>query len=427
MDRAIAFLVLLFNLATLCIGQFGGFGNPYEGGFSGFGGYGGGYGPGSDDRFANHIRSCVPFYDLMQKHIKEGTGRRQQPFLSMTLVGAYVFPDYSVVTTEADGRFGQAVYCRYLDVNLKEITPAVESVVFPEFTVYCCRRSQAHYMSITTTKGEEINQTIQEYTLSMCVKPMYGSDTKFLLFAEYIEHYKLQGLIKHYVKSGEAEVVYFREKQDRPSIEWHLVGTQDCIHRSRHHSNYTIYADLDERILPTDTNTTLSAYTTKIMTEKPNIGMIRFVTQYVLKNGTDPVVYERSSTNARLSQQFSTYIHWIYCEVYHRSQKSFSDVGTSCGKSYFTGARWILSPHKCNRPYQHGLSTLNYRIPSKEKLFSTGLFLRHYRDIMSGDWYKYYLSDVEKFGPFKMTEYPPTLIEPLYQHVYRKLDLVYMS
>ncbi|KAK6040925.1 hypothetical protein COOONC_21570 [Cooperia oncophora] len=138
---------------------------------------------------------------------------------------------------------------------------------------------------------------------------MYGSDTKFLLFAEYIEHYKLQGvqhfyiyvkdvdqytdkLIKHYVKSGEAEVVYFREKQDRPSIEWHLVGTQDCIHRSRYHSNYTIYADLDERILPTDTNTTLSAYTTKIMTEKPNIGMIRFVTQYVLKNGTDPTVYE---------------------------------------------------------------------------------------------------------------------------------------
>ncbi|KAK6019195.1 hypothetical protein OSTOST_15178 [Ostertagia ostertagi] len=184
--------------------------------------------------------------------------------------------------------FRQMVYCRYLDVNLKEIMPAVESVVFPEFTVYCCKRGQAHYMSITTTKDEEINQTVPvtdrtlddpKYTLSMCVKPMYGNRTKFLLFAEYIEHYKLQGvqhfyiyvkdveeytekLIQHYVKNGEAEVVYFREKQDRPSIEWHLVGTQDCIHRSRHHSNYTIYADLDERILPADINTTLSEYTT---------------------------------------------------------------------------------------------------------------------------------------------------------------------
>lgn len=28
------------------------------------------------------------------------------------------------------------------------------------------------------------------------------------------------------------------------------------------------------------------------MTEKPKVGMLRFITQYVLKNGTDPTVYE---------------------------------------------------------------------------------------------------------------------------------------
>ncbi|KIH46682.1 hypothetical protein ANCDUO_23262 [Ancylostoma duodenale] len=91
--------------------------------------------------------------------------------------------------------------------------------------------------------------------------------TKFLLFAEFVEHYRLQGvqyfyiyakdldeytrkLIMHYVKSGVADVVFFREEHDRADIEWHLVGTQDCIHRSRQHSRYAIFADLDERILP---------------------------------------------------------------------------------------------------------------------------------------------------------------------------------
>uniref|UniRef100_A0A7I4YR05 Glycosyltransferase family 92 protein n=1 Tax=Haemonchus contortus TaxID=6289 RepID=A0A7I4YR05_HAECO len=386
---------------------------------------------GFEDSYADHIKSCVPFYDLMEKHIKDGTGSRHQPFLSMSLVGAYLFPNYSAVTTEADGRFGQKVYCRYLDVNQNELKPAVESVVFPEFTVYCCRRSRAHYMSITTTKDETINQTVPvtdrtvddpKYTLSLCVKPMYGKEPKFVLFAEYIEHYKLQGvqhfyiyvkdvdkytekLIKHYVKSGEAEVIYFRDKQDRPEIEWHLVGTQDCIHRSRHHSKYTIYADMDERILPTDTSTTLSAYTAKIMPEKSKIGMIRFITQYVLKNGTDPTVYEGEKT---LKEHLPTLVY--------RKTASPAPVGYT--------AKCIIDPKKVFLMWVHHVAIYfpgyeGYEVPKNEGI------IRHYRDIMMGDWYKHYLPGVEKFGPFTETDYPRTLMKQLYENVKTKLDSVY--
>ncbi|EYB91899.1 hypothetical protein Y032_0200g1680 [Ancylostoma ceylanicum] len=224
------------------------------------------------------IQSCVPFYDIIEKHVKLKTGRRGQAVLTtFSLVGAYEYENYSVVTMEVDKWYGKIVTCRYLDADRNEIKPAILSVVFPEFTVYCCRRKGAYFMSVTESAYDDITDIVPvidrtmrnpKFTLSLCVKPMYGMHTKFLLFAEFIEHYKLQGvqyfyiyvkdldeytrkLIMHYVKSGEAEVVFFREERDRVDIEWHLVGTQDCIHRSRQHSRYALFADLDERILPT--------------------------------------------------------------------------------------------------------------------------------------------------------------------------------
>ncbi|KIH46547.1 hypothetical protein ANCDUO_23400 [Ancylostoma duodenale] len=120
---------------------------------------------------------------------------------------------------------------------------------------------------------------IPKYTLSLCLAPMYGDfERKWLLLAEVVEHYKLQGvehfyfyikdidsyslesrvntstfknslqLVNDYVKTGEAEVVFFREEQDRTSNEWQHVEIEDCALRSKHHSRYSIFADLDDRI-----------------------------------------------------------------------------------------------------------------------------------------------------------------------------------
>ncbi|WKY08492.1 hypothetical protein Q1695_007765 [Nippostrongylus brasiliensis] len=144
----------------------------------------------------------------MEKHMKEGRGKRNQPKRPISLVGSYAFPDHIVVTTDADGRYGNTIYCRYLDKHMKEIKPAVKSVFFPEFTVYCCQRSRAEHMSITLTEAEEIRKTVPisdrktdnpRFTLSMCVRHMYGMEPKFVLFAEFVEHYKLQGVQHFYI------------------------------------------------------------------------------------------------------------------------------------------------------------------------------------------------------------------------------------
>ncbi|KAK6752536.1 hypothetical protein RB195_003762 [Necator americanus] len=96
---------------------------------------------------------------------------------------------------------------------------------------------------------------------------MYDGESKWLMLAEVVEHYKLQGiehfylyvkdydnytykLINDYVRSGDAEVIFFRTERNRPGNEWQPVGIQDCLQRSRHHSRYVIFSDLDERLTP---------------------------------------------------------------------------------------------------------------------------------------------------------------------------------
>ncbi|RCN33034.1 hypothetical protein ANCCAN_21135 [Ancylostoma caninum] len=172
-----------------------------------------------------------------------------------------------------------------------ELEPAVKSVGFPEFAYYCCKHPLAKYMSISETENEVVNFTLPvldrrtdnpKYTLSLCLAPFYGDlEKKWLLLAELLEHYKLQGvehfyiyikdidsytlkLIDDYAKTGEAEVVFFREEQDRTSLEWQHVEIEDCALRSMHHSRYSIFADLDERITAMG-NSTLVEYISRKM------------------------------------------------------------------------------------------------------------------------------------------------------------------
>ncbi|EPB74316.1 hypothetical protein ANCCEY_06589 [Ancylostoma ceylanicum] len=374
------------------------------------------------------IQSCVPFYDIIEKHVKLKTGRRGQAVLTtFSLVGAYEYENYSVVTMEVDKWYGKIVTCRYLDADRNEIKPAILSVVFPEFTVYCCRRKGAYFMSVTESAYDDITDIVPvidrtmrnpKFTLSLCVKPMYGMHTKFLLFAEFIEHYKLQGvqyfyiyvkdldeytrkLIMHYVKSGEAEVVFFREERDRVDIEWHLVGTQDCIHRSRQHSRYALFADLDERILPTK-SPSLRDLVSNHMESHPATGMMRFVTQWVLKTKPDPTKYEGYKT---LNEHLTT----LVCH----NTSSPAPIGHT--------AKCVLDPTKVFLMWVHHVEIYfpgheTYEVPTSDAI------IRHYRDVASGNWAKYYLPGVAEFGPFTLTNYPNSLMQKLYSNVKNRLD-----
>ncbi|KHJ98999.1 hypothetical protein OESDEN_01014 [Oesophagostomum dentatum] len=172
-----------------------------------------------EKEFPSHISSCVPFYDLIYKHVRLKAEDRKQPETTMSLVAGYAFANYSTVTTEADGWFGHpdAVYMGISEARDKE--------------------------TISTVPVLDRTLDNPKYALSLCLAPMYGKESKWLMLAELIEHYKLQGvehfylyikdidsysrrIIDDYVKTGEAEAIFFRKKQDRPGKEWQLVGVQ---------------------------------------------------------------------------------------------------------------------------------------------------------------------------------------------------------
>lgn len=58
------------------------------------------------ENLPENIASCIPFYDLIQQHVKSKTGWIQEPKTPLSPIGAYAYPDYSVVTMESGGWFG---------------------------------------------------------------------------------------------------------------------------------------------------------------------------------------------------------------------------------------------------------------------------------------------------------------------------------
>ncbi|VDM71612.1 unnamed protein product [Strongylus vulgaris] len=132
------------------------------------------------------------------------------------MLGVYAYPSYSAVTFEEEAHYGRTVFCRYFDEHRIELNLPVESLVFPEYVVHCCKHSEAVYMSITYRRYEKVNfqvpimdrtgmsmlsaiRGIEEYKLSLCLSPIFGSETKWLLLVEMFEHYKLQGVEHFYL------------------------------------------------------------------------------------------------------------------------------------------------------------------------------------------------------------------------------------
>ncbi|KAL6726181.1 hypothetical protein Aduo_008182 [Ancylostoma duodenale] len=144
---------------------------------------------------------------------------------------------------------------------------------------------------------------------------MYGNERKWLLLAELVEHYKMHGvdhfyiyvkdmdaytfkLIKHYENSGIAEVIFMSVYNDRPGKEWQLAGNEDCLQRSRHHSRYAIFHDLDERIVPTGKDTVRSIIK-ETMEFNSTIAMVAFASQEVDITVPSPLEYQGSTTLER--------------------------------------------------------------------------------------------------------------------------------
>ncbi|EPB71797.1 hypothetical protein ANCCEY_09106 [Ancylostoma ceylanicum] len=234
------------------------------------------------------IEQCVPHHELLEEQMKRQTGKAALNRTAMSLLAAYNYGRYAIVTVEAQGWYGREVYCRYLDANLRETEPAIRTVVFPEFIVYCCGLERAAHMSITQTVDEAVVLTAPvmqnqerhyKYDVSLCLAPIYGKNSVWLLLAEMIEYYKLQG-IEHfflYVKDMEA------------------YSKRDCLYKNRNFSRFLLFGDLDERLTPVG-NITVAEFISRAMVENPRCGALSFEPRWVIRSSEPPVVYQGEDT-----------------------------------------------------------------------------------------------------------------------------------
>ncbi|EFO98052.1 hypothetical protein CRE_13236 [Caenorhabditis remanei] len=159
--------------------------------------------------------------------------------------------------------------------------------------IRCPRRIGVKYMSISFDSEEIPQEPIPLvyrvfeapiHEVSVCVGPIYGSESKWLEVAEFIEHYKLIGvryfyftvfnmneysrkIIDEYLRTGEIELTVIQAEYKTIDWQFHLLQInvisfsslliffltfQECHQRSKHHSKWVINVDIDERLVILD-------------------------------------------------------------------------------------------------------------------------------------------------------------------------------
>ncbi|WKY05171.1 hypothetical protein Q1695_005862 [Nippostrongylus brasiliensis] len=282
-------------------------------------------------------------------------------------------------------------------------------------------------MSISTDRTLPINNSVPivdrtenapKYQLSHCLSPLHGNGPKWLLFTEFVEHYKLIGVehfyvyvkdideysarvLNDYVRTGEIETTFLRTN-DRPGGLYLRATIRDCIHRSRHHSRYVIIGDLDERIVLSGTET-LTGYVTNVMTLHPNVASLRFKARYVVCTGHLPVYYNGDET---LNQHLPTL-------VYHN---------TTPAQPIF-GDKRIVDP---TAVMEMGVHRTRLLFSNYETFFVpvADAFIRHMR--YPDRWTERELPTILSYGKMETTNYPEHLMPVLYQRVKERLDRVYL-
>ncbi|KAE9412911.1 hypothetical protein Angca_001057, partial [Angiostrongylus cantonensis] len=348
---------------------------------------------------------------------------------NISLLSAFGHPDRIYVMMTSVNKYGDTIHCRYFNHRWKEITPAYRTVVFPEFTAPCARREGAKYISLTDRHfgsyefsvpiTDRTNQ-VPTYYFSACLAPLYGTEPKWLLLAEFIEHHKIQGvkyfyvyvneldeynrtLLDDYVRSGEAEVIILRERFTKDERQWQVFQRQECLTRARGHSRWVAMIDLDERLTPTEYSGTLSEYLQSISNQ--TIAELLFRQQWILRNESAPEKYVNKGQVAELMPTWR----------YHNTSKVLPVGNTS---------RYIIDPKKVVIVNVHAVE-LFFDGYGRHYVEPSEAVVRHYGDIHSGNWEKLWLPYFEQLGEFSMTDYPAKHMKTLIENVQRRLHYVY--
>ncbi|KAK6744644.1 hypothetical protein RB195_011395 [Necator americanus] len=211
-----------------------------------------------------------------------------------------------------------------------------------------------------------------------------------------------EALIKYYEKIGIAEVIRFREYNDRPGQEWQLVGTQDCLQRSRHHSRYAIFQDLDERIVPAG-DVKLRNLIKETMEISGKIAMISFVGERVERTSRLPLEYKGSNT---LKYHLPTFVFY-QTNIMRRSPKCAIDP-----------RRVLLMWVHHVEVYFPGYT--GYELPPEKAI------LRHYRDLTRANLTRR-LRPITHWFMYTKIGYPAKLMPLLYRQVETTLNQIFLD
>ncbi|KAE9419087.1 hypothetical protein Angca_000636 [Angiostrongylus cantonensis] len=368
------------------------------------------------------------FYD---QAIRKGIGRMGGPKMNIFLMSAFEHPDHIYVMMASFNKYGNTIYCRYFDQQRSEIVPPFKTVVFPEFTALCLRREGVKHISLSDAPTgyyeypvsiTDRTQNVTTHYFSACLAPLYGMEPKWLLLAEFIEHHKIQGvthfyiyvneldeyswiLLDNYVRSGEAEVIAFLDYFSRDDRLSQLLQLQECLTRSRGHSQWVAMVDLDERLTPTEYRGTLSDFLQTIFNQ--TIAELSFRQQFILRNETLPQKYISKSQVAKLMPTWR----------YHNTSQVLPPGNIS---------KYIVDPKKVIIANVHAVDLFlngygRYYMKPEEAV------VRHYRDVHRGNWKERWLSDVEEFGEFSITDYPAKHMNTLRENVQQRLHSAYVG
>ncbi|KAF1756441.1 hypothetical protein GCK72_012894 [Caenorhabditis remanei] len=229
----------------------------------------------------NQVHSdIVPNENLHLEWIQNNISRRDNILESqIRLLSSFVYPDHISIITNSQRSYGQKVYCRYYNCLREEISnSSYQSIFFPMNVIRCPRRIGVKYMSISFDSEEIPQEPIPLvyrvfeapiHEVSVCVGPIYGSESKWLEVVEFIEHYKLIGvryfyftvfnmneysrkIIDEYLRTGEIELTVIQSEYKTIDWQFHLLQINECHQRSKHHSKWVINVDIDERLVILD-------------------------------------------------------------------------------------------------------------------------------------------------------------------------------
>ncbi|WKX94640.1 hypothetical protein Q1695_011706 [Nippostrongylus brasiliensis] len=339
---------------------------------------------------------------------------------AITIFSAYRHADGVNVILASYGYYMRQLHCRLFDADLKEILPSAEALVFPEFTVHCPASNKAKFVALTLNDDDHVDQRDMHQIdtanddsrsfFSVCLAPLWGDSPKWLMLAEFVEYYRLQGvekfyvykqnadnlteaLLEDYVSNGVVEVVDVPDttnclKRHRCR---HEVQLQDCVYRLRGRTEWVATVDLDERIFISN-GTSIKDYIGSITSEE--IGELRFRCRWVLRmreTAVNPAEWRLYGSPIPMAEWHNT----SHVAPLNHTTKS------------------IVRPTKVESMGVH--QVIRFSPGASVLLVSPeDAVVRHYRNVAG---WTFFLKEAETFGSFELTNIASNLLETLQNRV----------